>query len=66
MQVAVQARLVSNKDNKKKDDVTNLSQVSVGLRWILPKAHNAIRRRELTKSQLVELAYRFKVAFSAW
>ena len=64
MQAAVQARLVPSKSNKKNDEATNLSQLSRGLRWILPKAHNAIRRRELTKSQLVELAYRFKVAFS--
>jgi len=33
------------------------------LRWILPRAHNAIRRREHTKSQLVDLAHRFKKAF---
>ena len=64
MQAAVQARLVPNKNNKKNEDVAKLSQVSRGLQWILPRAHNAIRRRELTKSQLVELAYRFKVAFS--
>ena len=37
--------------------------MSRGLRWVLPKAHNAIRRREHTKSQLVEVAHRFKSGF---
>ncbi len=37
--------------------------LSWGLRWILPKAHNAIRRREHTKSQLVRVGYHFKRAF---
>ena len=63
MQASVQARLVTYKRDYKNDNALNYSQLSSGLRWILPKAHNAIRRREQTKSQLVELAYHFKVAF---
>ena len=39
------------------------SSLSRGLRWVLPKAHDAIRRREHTKSQLVDVAHRFKCGF---
>jgi pyruvate,water dikinase len=37
--------------------------LSRGLRWALPRAHNAIRRREHTKSQLVQVAHLFKQGF---
>ena len=43
-------------------DPNNLSR---GLRWILPKAHNAIRRREKTKSLLLDIANRFKRSYRA-
>lgn len=63
MQAAVHARLLTGGHREIKTPDIDASELSRGLRWILPKAHNAIRRRELTKSQLVELAHRFKMAF---
>jgi len=68
MQASVRARSVVQEANeasagKRKTDDIEWSTLSRGLRWALPKAHNAIRRREHTKSQLVALGYRYKVAF---
>jgi pyruvate,water dikinase len=63
MQAAVHARLLSGGIRELHSDEIQWSSLSRGLRWILPKAHNAIRRREQTKSQLVILAQRFKQAF---
>ncbi len=63
MQVAVHARLLTGGHSEKHIESIDWSTLSRGLRWILPKAHNAIRRREHTKSQLVELGYRFSQAF---
>jgi pyruvate,water dikinase len=39
--------------------------LSRGLRWILPKAHNAVRRREASKSLLVDITNRFKRSYRA-
>jgi pyruvate,water dikinase len=63
MQAAVHARLQTGGHRALHSENIEWSALSRGLRWILPKAHNAIRRREHTKSQLVELAHRFKLAF---
>jgi pyruvate,water dikinase len=63
MQAAVHARLLTGGHRELHSEDIEWSALSRGLRWILPKAHNAIRRREHTKSQLVELAHRFKQAF---
>lgn len=63
MQAAVHARLLTGGHRELKPEEIAWEELSRGLRWILPKAHNAIRRREHTKSQLVDLAHRFKLAF---
>jgi pyruvate,water dikinase len=63
MQAAVQGRLQAGSQHSLQEQAINWDTLSQGLRWILPKAHNAIRRREHTKSQLVEVAYHFKSAF---
>jgi phosphohistidine swiveling domain-containing protein len=63
MQAAVHARLLTGGHRTLQTENIEWSELSRGLRWILPRAHSAIRRREHTKSQLVELAHRFKQAF---
>ncbi|MEH6587103.1 MAG: PEP/pyruvate-binding domain-containing protein [Halioglobus sp.] len=63
MQAAVHARLLTGGHRELHSEDIQWSSLSRGLRWILPKAHNAIRRREHSKSQLVQLAHRFKLAF---
>ncbi|MGA8255440.1 MAG: PEP/pyruvate-binding domain-containing protein [Nocardioides sp.] len=63
MQAAVHARLLTGGRREISSDFVDPATLSRGLRWILPKAHNAIRRREHTKSQLVDVAHRFQVAF---
>lgn len=63
MQAAVHARLLTGGHRELHSEDIDWSSLSRGLRWILPKAHNAIRRREHTKSQLVQLAHHFKQAF---
>jgi len=63
MQAAVHARLLTGGHRELHSEEIQWSALSRGLRWILPKAHNAIRRREHSKSQLVQLAHRFKLAF---
>ena len=63
MQAAVHARLLTGGHREQHGEDIDWSALGRGLRWLLPRAHNAIRRREHTKSQLVELAHRFKLAF---
>jgi pyruvate,water dikinase len=63
MQAAVHARLATGDHRHLQAADTDWPRLSRGLRWVLPKAHNAVRRREQTKSQLVDLAYRFKSGF---
>jgi pyruvate,water dikinase len=63
MQAAVNARLTNAASRVKKDHAIDWQSLSRGLRWALPKAHNAIRRREQTKSQLAALSHQFKRAF---
>ncbi|MFK7977950.1 MAG: PEP/pyruvate-binding domain-containing protein [Halioglobus sp.] len=76
MQAAVKARaaVLGSAENgaaaqsmgKKKNgaEAIDMSSLSGGLRWALPRAHDAIRRREHTKSQLVDVAHRFTKGFS--
>ena len=63
MQASVRARFITG--GRKPLHTVNIDWASLnrGLRWVLPKAHDAIRRREHTKSQLVEVAHRFKCGF---
>ncbi|WP_300399710.1 PEP/pyruvate-binding domain-containing protein [Nocardioides sp.] len=63
MQAGVHARLLTGGRREISTEVVDPATLSRGLRRILPKAHNAIRRREHTKSQLVEVAHRFQLAF---
>ena len=63
MQAAVHARLLTGGRREITSEQVDQAGLSRGLRWILPKAHNAIRRREHTKSQLVDVAHRFQIAF---
>lgn len=63
MQAAVHARLLTGGHRELHSEEIQWSALSRGLRWILPKAHNAIRRREHSKSQLVQLAHHFKRSF---
>jgi pyruvate,water dikinase len=63
MQAAVRARLVTGGHRPIHTQKIDWTRLSRGLRWVLPKAHNAIRRREHTKSQLVDVAHRFKRGF---
>ncbi|QQD19182.1 hypothetical protein I6N98_04825 [Spongiibacter nanhainus] len=64
MQASVAARL-SGAAKSTRPPAVDVSSLSRGLRWILPKAHNAIRRREATKSLLVDIANRFKRCYRA-
>lgn len=63
MQASVAARLGSAGLHVAEEPGIELGSLSRGLRWALPRAHDAIRRREHTKSLLVLVAYRFKGAF---
>ncbi|MEH6635843.1 MAG: PEP/pyruvate-binding domain-containing protein [Halioglobus sp.] len=63
MQAAVHARLLTGGHRHLHTVDIDWSELSCGLRRVLPKAHNAIRRREHTKSQLVDVAHRFKQGF---
>ena len=63
MQASVGARLGSGGVHVADEPVIEMHSLSRGLRWALPRAHDAIRRREHTKSLLVLVAYRFKQAF---
>lgn len=64
MQASVSARLagIEASASPKPVDPATLNR---RLRWILPKAHNAVRRRESTKSLLVDITNRFKQSYRA-
>lgn len=64
MQASVAARLGGAKQSSKPTAI-DPNTLSRGIRWILAKAHNAIRRREATKSLLVDIANRFKRSYRA-
>ncbi|MFT4615083.1 MAG: phosphohistidine swiveling domain-containing protein [Bacteroidia bacterium] len=63
MQASVRAHLSNVTIHHAQHDALDMSSLSRGLRSVLPKAHDAIRRREHTKSQLVAVGHRFKLAF---
>jgi len=64
IQASVTARLVDGGTESRPDSI-NVDELPAGLRWILPKAHNAIRRREATKSMLVKTTHTLSVAYLA-
>lgn len=64
MQTSLKARESGVKISAKPDLVA-LENLSRALRWILPKAHNAVRRRESTKSLLVDITNRYKQSYRA-
>ncbi|MEM1110328.1 MAG: PEP/pyruvate-binding domain-containing protein [Pseudomonadota bacterium] len=64
MQAGARARLAGASTHSAGHVGVDMAGLSRGLRWILPKAHNAVRRREHTKSHLVTVAHRFKLAFA--
>ncbi len=64
MQAGARARLSGAGTRQAHHGEINLDSLSRGLQWILPRAHNAVRRREHTKSHLVTVAHRFKLAFA--
>lgn len=63
MQAAVHARLVAPGRRGARAQAIAWESLGADLRWLLPRAHAAIRRREHTKSRLVEVAHRFKIGF---
>ena len=64
MQASVNARL-QGREAAPRPKAVNPDELSRALRWIVPKAHNAVRRREATKSLLVDIANRFKRGYRA-
>jgi pyruvate,water dikinase len=64
MQAGVRARLAGAVTHHAHHAAVDLASLSRGLRWVLPRAHNAVRRREHTKSLLVSVAHQFKLAFA--
>ncbi|QFU76095.1 pyruvate, water dikinase [Halioglobus maricola] len=62
LQTSVKAQLGDNKLDTNAEAV-DPATLSAGLRWILPKAHNAIRRREATKSMLVLTTHKLSLAY---
>ncbi|CAA0095991.1 Prodigiosin synthesizing transferase PigC [Halioglobus japonicus] len=62
IQTSVKARLQAATVDTRPEAI-NLDELSGGLRWILPKAHNAIRRREATKSMLVLTTHKLSEAY---
>lgn len=59
MQASLAARLQGSYSPRQVEKV-DTSTLSRSLRWLLPVAHNAIRRREHTKSLLVLVTHRLK------
>ncbi|GAB3281628.1 hypothetical protein GCM10027297_20750 [Parahaliea aestuarii] len=64
MQAGARARLAGAATHSARNTGVDTAGLSRGLRWILPRAHSAVRRREHTKSHLVTVAHRFKLAFA--
>lgn len=62
IQTSVRARLGDNSVETSPGEI-DPKALSAGLRWILPRAHHAIRRREATKSMLVLTTHRLSVAY---
>jgi pyruvate,water dikinase len=64
MQAGARARLAGATTRKAHHASIDMAGLSRGLRWLLPRAHNAVRRREHTKSHLVSVGHHFKLAFA--
>lgn len=64
LQSSVGARL-AGAGPRPKPEAIDTSKLGLALRWILPKAHRAIRRREATKSQLVGITHSLKSCYRA-
>ena len=64
MQAGARARLAGAATHHAHQASIDMASLSRGLRWLLPRAHNAVRRREHTKSHLVTVGHRFKLAFA--
>ena len=64
VQTSVNARLGDIRVDTGPGEI-KLDELSRQLRWILPKAHSAIRRREATKSMLVLTTYKLSEAYHA-
>lgn len=62
IQTSVKARMSGRTEDSSPEPI-RMELLSSGLRWILPKAHNAIRRREATKSMLVLATYKLSEAY---
>jgi len=62
LQASVAAHLAGNGSSVRPQPV-DPATLNRGLRWILPRAHNAVRRREYTKSLLVDITNRFKRSY---
>lgn len=63
MQATLMARYQVNTDKPHHDEPLNLNEQPWLIRWLLPKAHAAIRRREYTKSMLVRVTHILKRAY---
>ena len=63
MQAAARARRHAGGAREQSRTQIDWDELGRGMRWILPKAHAAIRRREHTKDMLVDVLHRFQVAF---
>jgi pyruvate,water dikinase len=62
MQASVAARMAQSYQPKRAAKI-DLDSLGIVLRWLLPRAHRAVRRREHTKSLLVEATHRLKRAY---
>jgi phosphohistidine swiveling domain-containing protein len=62
IQTSVRAR-TGNDTAQSSPEAIKPEELSAGLRWLLPKAHNAIRRRETTKSMLVQTTHKLSEAY---
>lgn len=64
MQASIAARFTEGvKAGSLHHQAIDMSRLSRGLRWFLPKAHAAVRRREQTKSHLARVSNDFKRAY---
>lgn len=61
MQASIAARFAS--PARPKPVAPDTAELSRGVRWFLPKAHAAVRRREQTKSHLAKVSTLFKRAY---
>lgn len=62
MQASIAARLNQSYQPKMQTEI-DLSTLNSALKWLLPRAHKAIRQREHTKSMLVDATYRLKCGY---